>query len=104
MALFFNQRKTRGFNYIPRNYDPAQEAREERKKEVLGTRYKASSETDNPEKEYVPGSYLREHIQARRSDRQGEIIKRRKRAAMPILVVLAALAVLLFVGWMLYFK
>ncbi|MDR0907988.1 MAG: hypothetical protein LBM63_05230 [Rikenellaceae bacterium] len=104
MALFFNQRKARGFNYIPRNYDPAQEAREERKKVVLGTRYKAPGEADKPEGEYVPGSILREHIQARRSDRQGELIKRRRRTAMPIMVVLVALAVLLFVAWMLYFK
>jgi hypothetical protein len=104
MALFFNQRKTRGFNYIPRNYDPAQEARELRKKEVLGTRYKAPGESELPEKEYVPGSFLREHIQARRDDRRGEIIKRRKLTAMPMLLVLVALAVLLFVVWVMYFK
>jgi hypothetical protein len=104
MALFFNQRKPKAFNYIPRTYDPAQEAREERKREVLGTRYKAPGEGERPEGEYVPGSYLREHVQARRNDRQGEIIKRRKRAAMPIKVVLVALAVLLFVAWMMYFK
>jgi hypothetical protein len=104
MALFFNQRKPRGFNYIPRNYDPDQEAREERKKVVLGARYKATGSGDKPEGEYIPGSYLREHVLARRNDRHGELIKRRKRAAMPIMVVLVALAVLLFIGRMLYFR
>lgn len=41
MALFFKHRKPRGFNYQPRFYDPDAEAREERKKIVLGERYKA---------------------------------------------------------------
>jgi predicted nucleic acid-binding Zn ribbon protein len=104
MALFFNQRKPKEFNYIPRNYDPTKEAREQRKKEVLGERYKAPGENDKPTTEYVPGSYLREHVQVRRSERKGEIIKRHKRAAMPIMVVLVALVVLLFVAWMMYFK
>jgi hypothetical protein len=104
MALFFKQRKARGFNYIPRNYDPAQEAREERKKVVLGVRYKAPSEEGKPAKEYAPGEFLREYVQSRRADRQGEIIKRRKLAAMPIMVVLLALAVLLLIVYMMYFK
>lgn len=40
-ALFFNQRKPRGFNYRPRYYDPETEAREERKKIVLGEKYRS---------------------------------------------------------------
>lgn len=48
----FRTQKPRKFNYIPRYYDPEQEAREERRKQVLGI-------VDEPGGEYVPGQYIR---------------------------------------------
>lgn len=50
--------RPRGFNYRPRYYDPAQEAREERRKQVLGADYQEAYQ-DEQEKSYVPGQYLR---------------------------------------------
>ena len=104
MALFFNHRKPRPFNYTPRYYDPDKEAREERKKIVLGEKYKAPGERDEPEKEYVPGSYLREHVHNRRNNMQGEIFKRRKRKRQSMTVLAAVLAVLVLLVWLMYFR
>jgi predicted nucleic acid-binding Zn ribbon protein len=43
-ALFFSQRKPRGFNYKPRYYDPEAEEREHRKRVVLGEKYRSPAE------------------------------------------------------------
>ncbi|MDR2891297.1 MAG: hypothetical protein LBV18_06890 [Alistipes sp.] len=44
MALFFSQRKPRGFNYTPRYYNPEADEREERKRIVLGVKYRSPKE------------------------------------------------------------
>lgn len=101
MALFFNQRKSRAFNYTPRYYSPEQEAREERKKEVLGERYKAPGETTE---EYVPGSFVRQHVSARRNNTENEIFRRRKRKRQSMTTLAIVLFVLILIVWVMYFR
>ena len=127
MALFFKQRKPRGFNYIPRYYDPEAEAREERKKIVLGEKYRSPAElardkaareaeaagdvpiTDNAEniatEEYVPGAFLREHIAARRgAANAANTMRRRRRKTRSIPVLVGMLVLIAALVWILYFK
>ncbi len=54
--VMFKRAKPRGFNYKPIHFDPAKEAREQRKKELLGADYTAPDEEG---REYTPGQYLR---------------------------------------------
>ncbi len=55
----FRTQKPRQFNYIPRFYDPEKEAREERRKQVLGI-----SDVDEGG-EYTPGKYIRSNMRAK---------------------------------------
>ncbi len=108
-ALFFSQRKPRGFNYTPRYYDPEAEAREERKKIVLGEKYRSPAQRASEEKgqgdaEYVPGSYLREHIAARRGAHAAEIMRKRRRKSRSVPVLIGMLVVIGLIIWMMYFK
>ncbi len=127
MALFFRQRKPRGFNYIPRYYDPEAEAREERKKIVLGEKYRSPKElardkaareaevagdapnTGNAEntaaEEYVPGAFLREHIAARRgASHAADTMRRRRRKTRSVPVLIGILVLIAVIVWILYFK
>ncbi len=122
MALFFNQRKPRGFDYKPRYYDPEKEAREERKKIVLGERYKApgtteagagatgTSEVDEAggvsgDAAYVPGALLREHIAARRGNANAaKQMRGRRRKQRSTAVLIGMLVLIVLIVWMLYFK
>lgn len=101
MALFFRQRKPRGFNYTPRYYDPEAEAREERKKIVLGEKYKAPGEE---RADYVPGSYVRQSVSARRGMHAAETMRKRRKKVRSIPVLLAVLAAAAFIVYMFYFR
>jgi hypothetical protein len=113
-AIFFSQRKPRGFNYTPRYYDPEAEEREERKKIVLGDKYRSPAQRARdeaeaagenvPEAQYVPGAFLREHIAARRGARAAEVMKKRRRKVASVPVLLAILVVILLIAWQMYFK
>ncbi len=113
-ALFFNQRKPRGFNYKPRYYDPDAEEREERKKIVLGDKYRSPAQRERDaakaageavsEENYVPGAYLREHISARRGARAADTMRKRRRKTQSIPVLIVILAAIIFFVWMFYFK
>lgn len=120
MALFFSQRKPRGFNYTPRYYDPEREEREERKKIVLGTKYRSPKELAREAAmaasagegagsvgadEYVPGAFLREHVAARRgSTHAADVMRRRRRKSRSIPMLIAILAGVALLIWILYFK
>ncbi|MDR2883255.1 MAG: hypothetical protein LBU98_05720 [Alistipes sp.] len=114
MAIFFSQRKPRGFNYKPRYYDPAAEEREERKKIVLGEKYRSPAQRARdaaeaagesvPAEEYVPGSYLREHVAARRGLHAADTMRKRRRKTLSVPVLAAMLALIVLIVWMLYFK
>jgi hypothetical protein len=118
-AIFFSQRKPRGFNYIPRYYDPAAEEREDRKRVVLGEKYRSPSQRKLEEeaiaagqdpaaavrKNYVPGTFLREHVAARRgSAHAAEVMRKRRRKTRSVPVLLGILVLILLILWMLYFK
>ncbi len=114
-ALFFSQRKPRGFNYKPRYYDPDAEAREERKKIVLGEKYRSPAQRaqdeaaedttgENGAPEYVPGSYLREHIAARRSTHAADVMRKRRKKSRSVPVLLGILVLIALIVYMLYFK
>ena len=51
-------RKPRQFEYKPRHFDPEQEAREARKREVLGADYQKAYENCD-EQEHKPGETIR---------------------------------------------
>lgn len=141
MALFFSQRKPRGFNYTPRYYDPEREEREERKKIVLRTKYRSPKElareaamaasaeegaganganrasgarvveasgaggAGSVGAEYVPGAFLREHVAARRgSTHAADVMRRRRRKSRSIPMLIAILAGVALLIWILYFK
>jgi hypothetical protein len=121
-AIFFSQRKPRGFNYQPRFYDPDAEAREDRKRVVLGEKYRSpqqlkreqeaiaegrSVEEVNAEAaaNYVPGAYLREHIAARRgSMHAADSMKKRRKKVASVPVLFGILVVILVLVWQFYFK
>ncbi len=112
MALFFTQRKPRGFDYKPRFYDPEVEAREERKRIVLGEKYKApakagtaSDGSSGEGSDYVPGAFLREHIAARRGNAHvADQMRKRRRKERSVVVSLGVLVLIGLIIWMLYFK
>ncbi len=115
MALFFHQRKPRAFNYQPRYYDPESEAREERKRIVLGEKYRSPQQRardaakaageDVGEDNYAPGSYLREHVAARRGNAHvADLMRKRRRKTRSAYVLLGMLALIILIVWMLYFK
>ena len=88
MSIFRpHKTKPRQFNYIPRFYDPVKEERERRRRELHGT----STEDDN--KEYTPGRYIRTQREARevaREERGSDFSKVRN------LLFIAAIAVVGF--------
>lgn len=92
MAKFFHTPKARQFDYRPRYYDPAKEARGKRREELFGTRVSDG--------EYVPGEMLRNRQMKRMiaaDDRQRT--KRKKGSTLMLIVFLAALA--LAAAWIL---
>ncbi len=53
------KKRAKQFNYIPRYYDPKKDARDERLAELRGVR------SDDSEREYKPGDYIRTKSEAR---------------------------------------
>jgi hypothetical protein len=118
MAIFFSQRKPRGFNYLPRYYDPEAEAREERKRIVLGEKYRSPEQLRREEEaiaagkdpaaaaqeNYVPGAFLREHIAARRGTHAADTMKKRRRKVASVPVLFGILVVILLLVWKFYFS
>ncbi|MEG1701004.1 MAG: hypothetical protein RRY33_05845 [Alistipes sp.] len=76
------------FSYIPRYYDPAKEAREERRAELRGERAGDAS------REYRPGQYIRTQRDARAAHRANEEGRGRMRIWK---MAAAAVFVLLFI-------
>lgn len=86
------KRHANSFNYTPRYYDPAKEAREQRRTELRGERLEDSGE-------YTPGKYIRAKREARDLKREQEAKKAGsdKRMKMWTMVVaLVLLAALIF--------
>lgn len=97
--------KPRRFDYKPLYFDPEKEAREERKKQVLGESYTRMNDDGTP-KEYIPGEFIRE-LKIRRgviaTQERGSKI-RSSSVRMLVFVVLAGLFLILIFpmisGWL----
>jgi len=84
MALFFSQRnKPRKFEYIPRYYDPEDEARQKRSRQLRAEAGKPDNE------EYTPGSIIRKQGFQSRTNR-----KRRVSSGRPLRLILIILLLL----------
>ncbi len=89
MSMFSPFKKhARPFAYVPRYYDPAKEAREQRRAEMRGER-----SDDNTE--YTPGKYIRTQREAREVHRAT-----RDRGHGRILKLVAVVAVLFFLAYL----
>lgn len=90
-------RKPRRFDYIPRYYDAEQEAREQRKREVLGPdyadKYKSQEELAEQRERYVPGTFIRKNMIERRgiqrSPRNNAVAVRRLIIIFALLLIAA---------------
>ena len=88
------KRHANSFNYNPRYYDPAKEAREQRRAELKGERI-------DDDGEYTPGKYIRAKREARdlrreKEAKKGNSEKRMKMWTMGVaLILLAALIYML---------
>lgn len=90
--------KPRKFDYKPRYYDAEQEAREQRKREVLGEnyadKYKSDEERAAEKKAYKPGTYIRNSAMDRRGiERSPRNNSGRTMRLVVIVAILAALGV-----------
>jgi hypothetical protein len=98
MKLFSHQ-KPRGFNYIPRHYDPEKERRDARRRELLGPDAPSVKRLNKQAEEegYTPGQLVRQaHFErtswgTQRARRQGA-----RTGIIGILGMLALLAVLCY--------
>lgn len=87
-------RKPRQFEYRPRYYDPEQERREQRKKELLGADYRERYKSDEERQaNYVPGKYVRESMIVRRGIGSSAKIGSAARMRLVIVLILLGLAV-----------
>lgn len=90
------KRHANKFNYIPRYYDPAKEAREQRRAEMRGERL-----DDAPDEEYRPGKYIRRSSEARAA-RRGDKRGSKSTTRMNLWIMIAVVAVIAWMGMMLY--
>lgn len=90
MARFFYTPKPRQFDYKPRYYDPEKEAREQRRRELLGDRAAEGEE-------YVPGALLRQRRMQRMMDSESR--RRRKRPVSVLFLILLLALLVLAVMW-----
>ena len=90
----FRTQKPRQFNYIPRHYDPEQERREERRKELLGYR-----SDELPQTEYKPGEYIRRKASARRGNDKS--LSKRNNPSRPLRLIVFMVFLLLALWWIL---
>ena len=89
------RQKPREFNYRPRYFDPEQEARDERKREILG-----DEAVDGHEgaEEYRPGQYIRQRKMRRGTMYQHHEKKVRNPWSVPIRII-ALVALATFLLW-----
>lgn len=94
-------RKPRQFDYIPRYYDAEQEAREQRKRELLGPdyadKYKTEEQKNAEKQHYVPGAFIRQNMMDRRGIQRSP---RNNQVAVRRLIIIFAI-ILLAAVWLL---
>lgn len=99
MGLFSPVKKhPNRFNYIPRYYDPAKEAREQRRRELRGER---GDDIDDAvaEGNYKPGDYLRRR-KSMRLERKGAESAERDGRRNPIMTLALVAVVVLLVAYL----
>ena len=89
------RRKPRQFEYRPLHYDPVQEAREQRRKELLGE--DAESPLEGEHREYKPGQYIRGGIRRRSISHHEEASRRKMMRSVAALVMLVAIVIWIIV-------
>ena len=89
------RRKPRQFEYRPLHYDPVQEARAHRRKELRGE--DAESPFDGEHNEYKPGQYIRGGIRRRSISPHEEASRRKAIRSAVALVMLAAILIWILV-------
>lgn len=89
------KRHAKKFNYIPRFYDPAKEAREQRRAELRGERSDAKDKG-----EYKPGKYIRTQRAARNERLKDSGSDRKSKLWLMVLAIVA----FGYMGTMLYNK
>ena len=89
---FFSSQKPRQFEYKPRFYDPEQEEREARKRELLG------ENTHLEEGEYRPGKYIGQMRIRRGIIANREKVQRRQKRTLRSILMLVLLAA--FAWWL----
>ena len=90
MALFHTP-KPRTFEYKPRHYDPVQEEREARKRELLGDDY-----VPREDETYRPGQYLSQMRIRRGIVAERERTARNQRRTLRSIIMLVLMALM---GW-----
>ncbi len=96
------KRHANKFNYTPRYYDPAKEAREQRRAEMYGER----SDQKSDEEGYRPGQYIRTSSAARSARLSGGAGGRggrnRGSSQMRMIILIGAIAIIAYLGSVLY--
>lgn len=90
---FFKTPKPRQFDYRPRYYDPEKEAREQRRKQLLG------DDAQAPEGEYVPGQFIRNNMSARRG--MTAQTRNRQKTVRPMRMIIMLVLLGIAVWWVL---
>ncbi len=87
------KKRANKFNYTPRYYDPAKEAREQRRAEMFGKR---DDKSDTGE--YTPGQYNRTKHDARMANRREQTSTSQNK----LMITVAVVVLLLLVIYLLY--
>lgn len=88
--------KPRQFNYKPIYFDPDKDAREERKKQVLGIDAYRRLNPDGTEKEYIPGEFIRELKIRRGVVSNKDRVSKMRTSAIRMLILIALAGILVF--------
>ncbi len=89
------RRKPRQFEYRPLHYDPQQEAREQRRKELLGE--DAESPMAGASKEYKPGQYIQRGFRQNSLSQHEKVSQRKMIRSIAALIMLAAILIWILV-------
>ncbi len=98
---FFDRQKPRGFNYIPRHYDPEKERREQRRLELLGPDAPSVRRNQKANEEYVPGRMIRQ-AQAERRAWGGASRNAQRQERRTSIIGILGMLMLLVVLWYLF--
>lgn len=88
------RRKPRNFEYKPLHYNPQEEARNERKKEILGD---DAEQHKDEQGEYIPGAILRSSMRSRRGYDHASRAKRDRNIRRAVIALIILFTMLLYI-------